>query len=131
MGRGLGKELRGHVADAAGVAEIVAHELLDRQQAIGRFDSRGRSARRSCSRTGKHVVGPPGVKVQIVAEPEQKGVGRLDGVVVFAAQRPAIAQLGEVGQAAAGEPDPAKQLQIAERALRRLMLGSRRKTVSP
>ena len=74
-------------------------------------------------RTRKHVVGPAGVEVQLVAEPQQKGVGRPNGIVVFAAQHPAIPQLGEVGNAPAGEPDPANQLQIAERTLRPLDIG--------
>ena len=55
--------------------------------------------------------------MQLVAEPEQKGVGRLDGVVVFLAQRAAIAEFGEVGHAVADEADPAQQLEIAQRAL--------------
>ena len=34
--RGLRQELRGHVADAVRMAEVVAHEMLDRQEAVGR-----------------------------------------------------------------------------------------------
>ena len=74
-------------------------------------------------RAGQHVAGLAGVKVQIVAKPKQKGIGRLDGVVVFPAQRAAITQFGEVGYAVAGEADPAQQLEIAERALRALDVG--------
>ena len=65
----------------------------------------------------EHVAGLAGVEVQVVAQPEEEGVGRLDGVVVFLAQHAAIAKFAEIGSAVASEADPAQQLQIAERAL--------------
>ena len=91
--RGLGQELRGHVADAVGMAEVVAHEMLDGQQAVGgRRRPWVHSARAAVLgqakllRAGEHVAGLARVEVQIVAKPEQEGVGRLDGVVIFLAQ---------------------------------------------
>ena len=120
--RGLRQELRGHVADAVRMAEVVAHEMLDRQQAVGRFEA-AVLGQAKLLRTGEHVAGLAGVEVQLIAKPEQERVGRLDGVVIFLAQRAAIAEFGEVGHAVAGEADPAQQLQIAKRALRSLDVG--------
>ena len=98
------------------MAEVVLHETLDGQQAVGRVEAPLLGQAKLLG-TGQHVVGLARVEVQVVAKPEKKGVGRLDGVVIFLAQRAAIAQFGEVGHAVAGKADPAQQLQIAERAL--------------
>ena len=68
-----------HVAHLAGVAEIIPHELFDGQHARRSARSRGAAAMRSCSAAVEHVARLARVKVQLVAQPQQEFVGRLDG----------------------------------------------------
>ncbi len=118
-GRGLGHEVRRHVADAVRVAEVFLHEAFHRQQPGGRLQS---AAFRQAEllRPAEHVVGLAGVKVQFIAEPEQKRRGPLDGAEVVRRKNAGVAKIGEVGQPIADEADPAEQRQVAERARRAL-----------
>ena len=79
----VGHEVADHAAHGAGVAKVPPHELLDGQNAIGSLvPIKGRQPH--LLGAIEHVVGLPGMKVQLVAQPQQKlgGVAHLALVVL-------------------------------------------------
>ena len=116
---GLGHKPRGNVADGRGMAEVIAHELLDRQQAgLGPIAAQLGDA--ELVGPIEHVGRLPGVEVQFVPQPQQELAGPLNRRQVFLAEHSPGVQLAEIGRAVADETDPADQLDVAQRAPRPL-----------
>ncbi len=63
---------RGYVADRFGMAEIIAHELFDRQQAAYFADTRAPRQCASCSAAVEHFGRLLGVKMQLVAQAQEE-----------------------------------------------------------
>ena len=126
-----GRPERGYVADRLGVAEIIAHELFDGQQAAGLPIPVGLGNAELFGAV-EDFGGLSGVKMQLVAQSQEKFQRGLNGGQVFIDQNSHIGQFVEIGGAVTHESDPADELDFAAiPPLDRLTSGSKRKTVSP
>lgn len=114
-GPGLGQKAGGDVAELVGVAEIVAHEKLDRQHprpglvAFQLGDAELLAAAEDVARLAR-------VEVHLVAEPEQELVGPADGRGVGCLQGAAGGEVVQLGGAVGDLADPADQVDLAESA---------------
>src|SRR5205823_4880466 len=110
---GADRQVRGNFSYVASVLKVLAHELLDRQQARNRrIISQSRQPKLIGSI--EHVFCLSVLKVQVVANPEQK-IPRLAKLALLLLRQ--VAPLGQpidVALAIADEPDPANKLQIAQ-----------------
>ena len=108
-------EIRRHVADIAGVPEIVGHELFDRQDALKTriFQFLGELQLR---RPIEHVDRPAVAEMQGVPQPEQITAGRPHFAEVLGGQPAATAQPVQANLAAGREAEPADQLDVAKPA---------------
>ena len=116
---GVGGKTCGNVAHRVGVAKVIAHELLDRQQTARRLIA--------AQLGDAELLGPiegvgrvPGVEVQLVPQPQQE-LGRLaNRRHVFFLQLAQGLQLAEIGSSVSNQPEPADQLDVAQAAPRAL-----------
>ena len=107
------------MAHGVGVAKVIPHELLDRQQTGG-----GRIAAQlgDAKLLGpiKHVGGLTGVEVHLVAQPQQEFDGSQNRRQVFLVELAQGSQLAEIGGSVANQAEPADQLDVAQRSPRPL-----------
>ena len=119
-GPGVGHEIVGHAADGARVAEVLAHELLDRQDALGALALVQFGQPHLFVPVEHVVVGLAGVEVQFVAQSQQKLAAVAQGVLVRLAEDALQLQRVGIGLAIAGKAEPPHELQIAQSAARAL-----------
>lgn len=116
--RFLGKS-RDDAARLGGVAEVVAHELLDLQEAR-RFFVAPHVGDSQLLGPVEHVARFAGVEVQFVAQAKEELIGPLDRLGVVAGEDAGRGQLLGLRCAVANRPGPAEQLQIAQSTPRSL-----------
>ena len=107
------------MADLVRVAKVFAHELLDGQQSGDRLVAQ-RAGQPQLLAPREHVGDLPGVKVQVVAQPEEKLAGALEAEEVVLVQDAGVVKLARIGRSMADEADPAEQLHVPQPALRPL-----------
>ena len=114
-GRSQVRHPRGEEPDMPGVAEVVPHELLDRQHAVAAVV--GHLLRQpDLLTTVEGVVLFARVEVHVVADPQQELPRRGQPAVVELRQHALAAQPVEVADAGVDEPQPTQQVQVAEPA---------------
>ena len=112
---GPGRQTRGNVADRFGVAEIIAHELFDRQQAVD-LPIAVQLGDAELFGPIEHLGRLSGVKMHFVAQVQEKLTRGSQRVEVFFDQNAQFGQFVEIGRAIADKTDPSNELDIAQSA---------------
>jgi len=117
----LGQEARHEVAHAVGVAEVLAHELLDREQPRGGLVAEA-GGDADLLGAAEHVGRLACLEVQLVAQAEEELARLGHGGQIVGREGAAGAEGVGLGGAVAGRPRPAEQLDLAQVARRSLQV---------